>query len=118
MTRRCIASDEAPESNIQHTRPCTDCPFARTALAGWLGGLTRQEWVSLLHSDERIDCHAIIGPQCAGAAIYRANICKLPRDKTLLRLQADRLLVFGSPIEFAEHHCDTSVTATLERKEG
>jgi hypothetical protein len=95
VTRRAIISDEAPVSNVQHTHPCTDCPFARTALPGWLGAATREEWVQTLHSDSRIDCHAINGPQCAGAAIYRANVCKMPRDKTLLRLEANRTLVWS-----------------------
>ncbi len=104
MTRQCITSDEAPESNIQHGRPCTDCPFARTALPGWLGDASVQEWVAMLHGETRIDCHAIIGPQCAGAAIYRANVGKVPRDQTLLKLAADRNLVFAGPGEFIRHH--------------
>lgn len=104
MTRQCIASDEAPVSNLQHTKPYTDCPFARTALPGWLGTVTAQEWVATLHGDGRIDCHAISGPQCAGAAIYRANVCKLPRDKSQLALPADRKLVFSGPGEFLRHH--------------
>jgi hypothetical protein len=104
MTRQLIVSDEAPSSNVQHTRPCTDCPFARTALPGWLGSGSPQEWLVILHGEERIDCHAIQGPQCAGAAIYRANVCKRPRDKTLLGLPADRGLVFAGPGEFLRHH--------------
>jgi|SRR5208337_961993 len=104
MTRQCITTEEAPHSNLQHTRPCTDCPFARTALPGWLGPYKREIWVQLLHGDERIDCHAIKGPQCVGAAIYRANVCKLPRDKSLLLLNPNRTLVFAGPGEFLRHH--------------
>jgi hypothetical protein len=104
MTRQFISSDEAPRSNVQHMRPCTDCPFARTALPGWLGSASPQEWLVVLHGEERIDCHAIRGPQCAGAAIYRANVCKRPRDKTLLALQSDRTLVFAGPSEFLRRH--------------
>lgn len=104
MTRQCITSDEAPYSNIQHGRPCTDCPFARTAFSGWLGDNSAEEWVAMLHGEARIDCHAIIGPQCAGAAIYRANVGKLPRDKTLFMLLADRKLAFAGPGEFVRHH--------------
>jgi hypothetical protein len=104
MKKQCISSDEAPRSTVQHKRPCTDCPFARTALRGWLGELTREEWVEVLHGEERVLCHAILGPECAGAAIYRSNVCKMPRDVTLLKLPADRQLVFASPGEFVRHH--------------
>jgi hypothetical protein len=104
MTRQIISSDDAPSSNIQHTNPCTDCPFARTAVRGWLGGSSPMEYVMLAHDEERIDCHAINGPQCAGAAIYRSNVCKSPRDKTLLILPADRVRVFANTKEFLAHH--------------
>ena len=46
----------------------------------------------------------ILGPQCAGAAVYRSNVCKRPHSLAILRLPADRTLVFASPIEFRSHH--------------
>lgn len=104
MTRQFISGDEAPQSNIQHSNPCTDCPFARTALAGWLGGSSPEEWMRAVHGETRIDCHAISGPQCAGAAIYRSNVCKQTRDKTQLRLLANPTKVFSSAAEFITHH--------------
>lgn len=55
------------------------------------------------HSDQRIECHTLIGAQCAGSAIYRANICKMPRDPAVLRLPPDTKRVFAFE-EFAEHH--------------
>jgi hypothetical protein len=36
--------DEAPSSEAQHKKPCHDCPFARTAIPGWLAGLTPQQY--------------------------------------------------------------------------
>jgi hypothetical protein len=33
-----------------------------------------------------------------------ANVGKLPRDRTALRLKSDRVLVFAGPSEFAAHH--------------
>ena len=45
-----------------------------------------------------------MGAQCAGAAIYRANVCKSPRDGSLLKLPADRETVFADKSEFWEHH--------------
>jgi len=41
-------------------RPCNDCPWRRKSCAGWLGPFGIK--------------------QCAGAAVYRANVCKSPRD--------------------------------------
>lgn len=43
-------------------------------------------------------------PQCAGRAIHFANRCKLPRNKDLLQLPADRENVFTRPEEFIDHH--------------
>lgn len=98
------SKDKAKPCKRQHKTPCHDCPFARAALAGWLGGDTPDEYVQLAHSDARIDCHTKIGPQCAGAAIYRANVIKSPRDKTVLILEQNKTLVFATPLEFLEHH--------------
>lgn len=99
-----ISSEEAVRCDTQPTKPCSDCPFARTAIHGWLGSMTADEWIQAVHGEATIDCHALIGPQCAGAAIYRANVCKITRDKNNLKLEADRKLVFASPKEFKEHH--------------
>lgn len=104
MSRQFIASDEAIESNgVQHMRPCSDCPFARTALKGWLGGDTVDQWIQCARSESVMECHVLKGAQCAGAAIYRTNICKSTRNEECLRLPADELLVFGFG-EFEEHH--------------
>jgi len=97
-------SDDAPHSDIQHTSPCHDCPFRREAVPGWLGEDSADKWVKDVHGECRVDCHAIIGPQCAGAAIYRSNVAKRTRDKTNLVLPADRERVFATPIEFLNHH--------------
>lgn len=73
-------------------------------MPGWLGGLTAEQWVWKAQSEERIPCHTLIGPQCAGAAIYRSNTCKSPRDKSLLVLPADRERVFSHAMEFVAYH--------------
>jgi hypothetical protein len=51
-----------------------------------------------------VDCHTVSNQQCAGAAIYRANVCKEPRRQELLRLPADKVKVFAWPTEFWAHH--------------
>lgn len=101
---QCISADEAEVSFTQHKKPCSDCPWARRSLKGWLGGLSAEEWLREAHGEARIDCHTKIGPHCAGAAIYRANMAKKPRNKEALVLPADRETVFATPMEFREHH--------------
>ncbi len=88
----------------QHTSPCSDCPFARKSLAGWLGNMTAEEWIAAVHGEALIDCHTISNQQCAGSAIYRANVCKSPRREDCLRLPADRVKVFSWMTEFLAHH--------------
>lgn len=102
--KQCISTSEATPRKQQHTQPCTDCPFARTALRGWLGGCTPEEYLALAHGDEPILCHATGNQQCAGAAVYRANVGKHCRERTALKLAADREEVFATPMEFLEHH--------------
>lgn len=103
MARKLISSDEAVQSDCQHERPCSDCPWSRQSLNGWLGGSTPSEWVSAAHSDMVINCHVISNQQCAGLAIYRRNVAKLPMPPNLI-LPADREAVFSSPTEFKLHH--------------
>lgn len=97
-------SDEATPTDVQPKKPCHDCLWRRNAVAGWLGPLTPEQWVQVAHGDGKVPCHALKGPQCAGLAIYRGNICKLPRDREALVLDADRQSVFSNPDEFLEHH--------------
>lgn len=101
---RLVCLTDAKPSTKQHTRPCGDCPWRRDALAGWLGGFTPESWIATAHGDQRVMCHTKKGPQCAGAAIYRANVCKVSRDDGALRLKADRKKVFSTPSEFLEYH--------------
>ena len=102
--KKCISIDEAVETKEQHKNPCSDCPFARTALSGWLGGMSKEKWVHIAHGDTWVDCHALKGHQCAGIAIYRANVCKRPRSSEVLILPKDKEKVFATPDEFLNHH--------------
>lgn len=104
MSRQLISSEEAVPATEQHKRPCSDCPMARKSLPGWLGGSTVSQWLSVLHSDSRLNCHVLEGAQCAGGAIYRANVGKRPRDGSVLRLVPDEETCFSSAEEFAAHH--------------
>jgi len=102
--RQLITFDEATPVDRPLTGPCTDCPWARTALNGWLGSKSPETWLRHAMGEVKVDCHAHKGPQCAGLAIFRANICKLPRDPSIQRLPADPKRVFASPGEFLAHH--------------
>lgn len=97
-------------SDKQHTKPCVDCPWARSAVQGWLGNMSAEEWLQAAHGESKIDCHVHTNQQCAGCATYRANVCKTPRYTEILRLSVDRARCFATPTEFLEHH------ARVERK--
>ena len=103
MPNQLVTHDEAQEALGQHTRPCADCPWARKALPGWLGGLTADEWLAEAHGESVIECHTLLGAQCAGAAIYRRNVCKYPRPPNLA-LDVDRERCFANRDEFKAHH--------------
>lgn len=102
--RRLVTYLEAKKTKAQHTKPCADCPWARGAVKGWLGSSTPEQWLQAAHGESLIDCHTVIPWQCAGSAIYRANVGKVPRDASLLRLPPDKKCVFSTPMEFIEHH--------------
>jgi hypothetical protein len=95
------------------SKPCNECPWRREHAPGWLGPLTAEEWVELAHSDEPIACHLTIQKdgefygtrQCAGAAQYRTNVFKSPRDPEVATAGArDDSAIFGSAREFLVHH--------------
>lgn len=87
----------------QHTSPCFDCPWRRNSLRGWLGDKDARYWLSVAHSDVINHCHMHPSAQCAGMAIYRANVSKFPYGK-MLDLPVNLSLVFASPAEFCSHH--------------
>jgi hypothetical protein len=106
--------------NKQITKPCEDCPFRRVALAGWLAEQRPADYCQMAHSDDLIQCHTkklADGNyvQCAGAAIYRANVAKRC-DPPNLKLPEDGGAVFVSPVEFVEHHSRKKITPGNFRK--
>lgn len=91
----------------QPTRPCAVCPVRRDSLP-FRDDDAAADLVAELHSDALVFCASERGNQCAGAAIYRANVCKLPRDRQALRLPVDRDKVFDSSSLLICHHRDWS----------
>lgn len=107
--------DQAVTAPKQHKKPCHDCPWRRESIKGWLGGAYVSEWIAEAHGEGSIPCHTISNQQCAGSAIYRANVCKSVRDSRVLYLPSDREIVFASPKEFTEHHKGADRCATEKR---
>lgn len=87
----------------QHTSPCSECPWRRKSVSGWLGPYTPEEWLAHAHGETVISCHKHRSQQCAGAAIFRANVFKETRHQEALRLPRDKA-VFCSNEEFTLHH--------------
>lgn len=104
MRKVLVSAAEAKPSRKQHTKPCGDCPWRVDSVAGWLGSQTADGWLRSAHGEDVIECHTRIGQQCAGAAIYRANVWKQTRDASTLRLAADRTRVFATPMAFKAYH--------------
>lgn len=91
--------------------PCNDCPWHREAAPGWLGPMSTEEWLEAAHGETPIACHKTLdgsswegAKQCRGAAIFRANVCKLPHNPTVAHGPVDRESVFANSIEFREYH--------------
>lgn len=92
--------------------PCNDCPWRRNATRGWLGPHDAERWIKIVLSDTAIACHKTIQRdkdwegtlQCRGAAIFRRNVGKLPRDSRVVTGPADTERIFNTPEEFIDHH--------------
>ena len=99
-----ITSDQSTPAKSQLTKPCSDCPFSRESFRGWLGPATAEQWIAGAHGECQVPCHVHPNVQCAGMAIFRANVYKVPRDEETLRLPPDRVRVFSWDDEFLKHH--------------
>ena len=113
-----ITGDQAIITKKQHKSPCSDCPFRRDSVPGWLGQLNVDQWVQLAHGEGSADCHTQVqsnkeGWACAGLAIYRSNVAKSVHDPNALRLPADRVNVFSFG-EFKKHH-ESKLEATAPK---
>lgn len=97
---------------------CKACPFSRTVEPGALGGSSPETYLGQAAGPFVLPCHlhcdfedpdwkakSINTPQCAGAAIYRANIgvaWGLP--DAIHHLAPNVEAVFATPEEFLAHH--------------
>lgn len=102
-------------------KPCSDCPFRRKSMPGWLGASAPERFIGSIMTELPLPCHQTIdydgdpswkekweaqeiGSICAGALILSANLCKMPRDREFPRMKSDREQVFATPNEFIDHH--------------
>lgn len=97
-------------------KPCEACPFRKESAPGWTGNATPEEFLDTTMCDRTMPCHLTVdyenpyweddldlSQQCAGAAIFFTNICKLSRDPDRLKLPADSS-VFGTLQKYLLHH--------------
>lgn len=105
--------------NCTHVqKPCKDCPFSREVKPGALGGSPVNTYIGQAYGPFVIPCHkhcdftdpdwkqkTIDTPQCAGVAIFRANIGVSPYLPAMIHtLAPNHDAVFSSPAEFMAHH--------------
>jgi len=102
----------------QHSSPCGGCPFSRAIAPGELGGGRPETYVGQAVGPFWLPCHCSANyrgketvasevSQCAGAAIFRANI-GVQMPPALLSLPRDTEKVFSTLADFWSHHTKTS----------
>ena len=96
--------------------PCRECPLARTASPGHLGGYTVEQYIEVMHGPADLACHMSPGfpddrsrqRSCTGLAMYRANARLMPGGKgafeAMLETGPNRELAFATPDQFRKHH--------------
>lgn len=104
-----------------HKTPCYECPWRRTALAGWLGGHPAEYYADAVAAGEVPACHRQDhGPEsdttafCVGALTCMANQAMVPKcqhkGQELAAQSRDEVgkdsMVFTHHAEFYEHHTD------------
>ena len=101
-------------------QPCSDCPFRRAAMPGWLGAGSPESFIDCMNRDEPLPCHQTIdyddpdwlekwsaqesGSMCACALIFMANKMQRPRTRGFPTLPPDKTAVFSNTVEFVRYH--------------
>jgi len=99
---------------LKHTKPCTECPWRKKALKGWLGGHRATFYADAVAAGEAPACHQKdYGPEddrtafCAGALICMKNqamlpVARWPGQETVVEVMAS---IQRDPTVF-RHHAD------------
>lgn len=100
-------------------KPCQKCPFARQSTPGAMGGSDPMVFIGQAYGPYRLNCHMAEGyeqdpdcmsAQCAGAAIFRANVDRAKlMPAVLLALPKDTETVFADAAELLAHHSRRSL---------
>ena len=106
--------------NLKHKKPCSECPWRRKSLNGWLGGYPLDDFINNIQFDGApLPCHKTSHfakdpldeddlDFCAGALIFMKNSCKYPHHPeygdVLEKIEKDTDNVFHWPQEFRDHH--------------
>lgn len=85
------------------TRPCSDCPFRKDSLKGWLG----EERMKGILKQGCFVCHKKKDMQCAGHMLIKGQENDFVQLAGRLKIELElsgRELVFDSQSECIEHH--------------
>lgn len=107
--------------------PCPECPFNRKTTRGNLGGSPTETYVGQIYGPFVLACHMHIDfrdpgwseltkysatPQCAGAAVMRANIgADQIMPAAMPRAARNTQTVFADMAEFVAYHDQITVQA-------
>lgn len=114
--------DTIPEESKTMVKPCKDCPYSKTVIPGGLGGAKPEVYIGQGHGPFYLPCHKtcdfsdpnwkdnVTTPkQCAGAAIYRANIERADLFPNSLLKLPKNASVFETPEQLYSHHAGVSI---------
>jgi hypothetical protein len=86
-------------------RPCSNCPFKKDAVKGWLG----QQRMTEILSNGGFVCHKKTDKQCAGHMLIKGNendFVNLAKRMGIELSLSGKELVFETQKECIEHHGD------------
>lgn len=101
---------------LHHRTPCRECPWRKTAAAGWLGGYSAEWYADVVQDNQVPSCHLRDhGPEnpetayCVGVLHTAANGCimpEAPRERAARNEVGPNPDCFGHPALFFSHHSD------------
>lgn len=101
-------------------KPCAQCPYKRDSAPGWTGDYAPEDLVTVVQQEQDFPCHTLINyndpdwrdnleeaQQCAGWAVFAANMAKSPRDpekREFVKRAGRSAECFSFPPELIEYH--------------
>jgi hypothetical protein len=100
--------------------PCKECPFRKKSFPGYLGSSSPERMILATAQGIPMPCHLSLdysdpqclekferqeaGVLCHGALTTMANLCIVPRDRTLPRVIPNTHKFFSTRTDFIDHH--------------